>query len=136
MKEESTKASKEESTKVVPSKLLKNFKVSKGFAWILLSLLSGFCFGLQPLILGDISTIGFDVRALMNWGVFPICLFLFVYSFVQNDWSFGVENNSLFRKTKWSFGLILIIVVDTANTIMASWAVLLTFKYAILAETN
>lgn len=72
----------------------------------------------------------------MNWGVFPLCLALFIYSFVQKDWSWGVENNSLFRKQKWSFGLILIIVIDTTNTILASWAVIMTFKYAILSQTN
>ena len=88
------------------------------------------------MILGDTSTLGFDARVMMNWGVFPICLVLFFASFIQSDWSFSLKSSSLFQKKNREIVLYLIIGIDTLNTIFASWAVILTFRYAILSETN
>lgn len=58
--EESTHATTVEPVQGEKLKSLKEFKVSTGYGWIFLSLLSGLFFGVQPVILGEASVLGFD----------------------------------------------------------------------------
>jgi len=47
---------------------LKHYEVSKGYLWIFLGLLSGFGFGLPPVILGKTSFYGVVIRSMMGTG--------------------------------------------------------------------
>ena len=73
---------------------------------------------------------------MMNYGVFPVCLILILYKLRENGWKFNIRETNFFIDGKLRYAVIFFVLLDTVNTIFASYFVSMTFKYSILAEVN